>query len=147
MIREQGCIEEQQRVTAKVTRRKAEAKAHIHILKQEKAATAAIADANVLEAATREEYNEPCRLIETQMTPLSATQRTHEFVQSHITMYTAQPPRDTKPTKPLKIQPAPFNVDIARRYKTEPENNHTTREGLPTTCRLSSHNPYSVAVP
>lgn len=59
MIREQGYIEEeQQRVTAKVTRRKAEAKAHIHILKQENAATAAIADAKVLEAATREEYND-----------------------------------------------------------------------------------------
>lgn len=122
IIRKQACIEEeQQRVTAEAAvlaaRRKAEVKAHLHVLKQEKAASATIAEAEFLEAAAEDENMESHRLIETQMTPLSTAQRISEYVQSHTTMYTAPSHHDPRS---LEVHPAVVNVDTARCYKTEP---------------------------
>ncbi|XP_073449004.1 uncharacterized protein [Aquarana catesbeiana] len=123
MIREQGCIDEEHHMIkakskAEALRRKAEVKASLHIIKQEKIASAALAEAEVLMRAAEEQYREPS-VIDTQMTPLSAIQRTCEYVQLHANMDTDQQSNDALESSRVPL--AAGNFDIARCYKTEPE--------------------------
>ncbi|KAI9516446.1 hypothetical protein NQZ68_015947 [Dissostichus eleginoides] len=62
MIKAQAYIdEEQQMAAAEATRKKAELKASLNTLRLESAAAAAIAEAEVLEAAAEGEYGDPDR--------------------------------------------------------------------------------------
>ncbi|XP_077342666.1 uncharacterized protein LOC143987648 [Lithobates pipiens] len=122
-IREQGCIDEENHMIkakskAEALRGKAEVKASLHIIKQERTASAGLAEAEVLMRAAEEQYREHS-VIDTQMTPLSAIQRISEYVQLHTTMCTDQQSNDALESS--KVPLAADNFDIAQCYKTEPE--------------------------
>ncbi|XP_056409679.1 uncharacterized protein LOC130331167 [Hyla sarda] len=96
-------------------RRKAEVQASLHLLQQQKNAAAALAEAEVLTRAAKAQFSD----IETQMSPLSASQRTREYIQSQAIMYTDQQFNDTP--RPSLTPPAISNFDTMQHCKTESE--------------------------
>ncbi|XP_056385784.1 uncharacterized protein LOC130281981 [Hyla sarda] len=100
---------------AEALRRKAEVQASLHLLQQQKNAAAALAEAEVLTRAAEAQFAD----IETQMSPLSASQRTREYIQSQATMYTDQQFNDT--SRPSLTPPAISNFDYTQHCKTESE--------------------------
>ncbi|XP_056400351.1 uncharacterized protein LOC130294492 [Hyla sarda] len=100
---------------AEALRRKAEVQASLHLLQQQKNAASALAEAEVLTRAAEAQFAD----IETQMSPLSASQRTREYIQSQATMYTDQQFNDT--SRPSLTPPAISNFDSTQHCKTESE--------------------------
>ncbi|XP_056419493.1 uncharacterized protein LOC130360962 [Hyla sarda] len=108
-------MKEQAKSESEALRRKAEVQASLHLLQQQKNAAAALAEAEVLTRAAEAQFAD----IETQMSPLSASQRTREYIQSQATMYTDQQFNDTP--RPSLTPPAISNFDTMQYCKTELE--------------------------
>ncbi|XP_056410980.1 uncharacterized protein LOC130352649 [Hyla sarda] len=108
-------MKEQAKSESEALRRKAEVQASLHLLQQQKNAAAALAEAEVLTRAAEAQFAD----IETQMSPLSASQRTREYIQSQATMYTDQEFNDT--SRPSLTPPARSNFDTMQHCKTELE--------------------------
>ncbi|XP_056377073.1 uncharacterized protein LOC130273782 isoform X1 [Hyla sarda] len=100
---------------AEALRRKAEVQASLHLLHQQKNAAAALAEAEVLTRAAEAQFAD----IETQMPPLSASQRTREYIQSQAIMYTDQ--QFNYAPRPSLTPPAISNFDTMQHCKTESE--------------------------
>ena len=83
-------LEKKAESESEALRKKAEVQASLHLLKQQKNAAAALAEAEVLARAAESQFAG----IETQTSTHNAIQRTREYVQSQATMYTDQPSND-----------------------------------------------------
>ncbi|XP_056410929.1 uncharacterized protein LOC130352034 [Hyla sarda] len=108
-------MKEQAKSESEALRRKAEVQASLHLLQQQKNAAAALAEAEVLTRAAEAQFAD----IETQMSPLSASQRTREYIQSQATMYTDQ--QFNYAPRPSLTPPAISNFDTMQHCKTESE--------------------------
>ncbi|XP_044136507.1 uncharacterized protein LOC122928083 [Bufo gargarizans] len=108
-------MREQAKSESEALKKKAELEASLHLLKQQKNAAAALAEAEVFTRAAEAQFDG----IENQMSSHSAIQRTREYVQSQATMYTDQQSNDA-PRSSL-TPPAISNFDTTQHCKTKSE--------------------------
>ncbi|XP_040216137.1 uncharacterized protein LOC120945794 [Rana temporaria] len=108
-------MREKAKSESEALKKKAEVEASLHLVKQQKNAAAALAEAEVFTRAAEAQYDG----IENQMSSHSAIQRTREYVQSQATMYTDQQSNDA-PRSSL-TPPAISNFDTTQHCKAESE--------------------------
>lgn len=103
---------EQELKAADCAKKKAELQADLQVLQSEKAAAAALVEAEVLEASAQDENGEQQRQVEHNIISLSPMQRTIEYVQKHAEMNHDQPPvPHTTKSKPVSPSNHQQNID------------------------------------
>lgn len=124
--KEASVMKEKARLAADMACKEANLEAQLHVLKLQRAAAAASAEANILEAAVVNEEEAPRWKDLTGMPPLNPAQRTCEYVQKHSASHPSEnsleegffhtfPERNTKPDE----HPATYEVSGLANLKQE----------------------------